>query len=216
VAAEQSASTATVATTTAVRNAVAAAASDAGTAAYEHASAAAGACGGYDAVAFHSVYIDGCRAAAAGAAARAAAGSAYDEADGDAASFAADASVADERRTVCMVLRDFSTLLAKSLAEKWSDTTRVPPSVFGPMWPEDPPHWATKGGNEKPKDQPPINPRKMILRVMSRPDATAEEIAADLDELYHALSAYHIAHGGSGLKLEEFEMLVNSCVLEEV
>lgn len=56
----------------------------------------------------------------------------------------------------------------------------------------------------------------LIVKALTRPGAKAEEIARDIQRLYRALNEYHLAHGGSGLTVEDFEWMVAAAVAEGV
>jgi hypothetical protein len=67
-----------------------------------------------------------------------------------------------------------------------------------------------------PTTSPADSSRKLILRVVTRPGTTPEKIARDLHDLYQALNEYHLAHGGSGLSVDDFQYMVSSAVAEGV
>lgn len=57
---------------------------------------------------------------------------------------------------------------------------------------------------------------RLIVKALTRPGAKAEEIARDIQRLYRALNEYHLAYGGSGLTVEDFEWMVAAAVAEGV
>jgi hypothetical protein len=52
--------------------------------------------------------------------------------------------------------------------------------------------------------------------VLTRPGASPKQIARDLHVLYQALNEYHLAHGGTGLSVDDFQCMVNAAVAEGV
>lgn len=145
--------------------------------------------------------------AAADAAAYAAA-AAYDNTD-DAADAAYAASAADIL-LVPVIRQDFERLLGLSQQQQWNDETPVPPSVFGPL--------PSPSTVPSPLLIPP-NPRRKVRLVVTAtlPEGTdPDAISADLIELYHAINDAHIARGGAGLSLEDFQKEVLARVPEGV
>ncbi len=158
------------------------------------------------------------------AAAYAAAAAARAAAAATAASYTAARAAAAARGAVLAqpgsreaILNDFRTLLARAAAENWTDDAPVPPTVFGPMWPDGPPPGWTDEAQPKHQAAPaaaanPQAARELIVRVLFRPGVTAKRIAHDLHKLYSALNEYHLAHGGSGLKADDFQALIRTAV----
>ena len=97
------------------------------------------------------------------------------------------------------IRRDFRTLRAKALAEKWTDFTPVPPSVFGPLWPDEKPAFA-----------------KLVVKALVKPGVSPEALRKGLVELYEAMDEYHQAAGAGRLSLEEFRRFVQIEVLVPV
>lgn len=58
--------------------------------------------------------------------------------------------------------------------------------------------------------RPPI--RLLILKALTRPGAKAADIASNLVGLYRALNEYHLAHGGTGLTIDDFQCMVSAAV----
>ena len=127
-------------------------------------------------------------AAAADAATRSAARAAVRAAAAAVRAAAADA--ADMARAA--IRYDFNGLRERANAEKWTDDTPVPPTVFGPMWPFG-----------VPKDWPQEHAEdRLIATIAPPPDAPAEQVADFQIRLYEVLNKLAIANGGAGLKLD--------------
>ncbi|MBN9121796.1 MAG: hypothetical protein J0I06_22090 [Planctomycetes bacterium] len=136
---------------------------------------------------------------AADAAAYAAAALAGDAAYAAAAAAAAYAAYATARR---FIARDFKTLVEAAAAGKWTNQTPVPPTVFGPMWPEGvPPDW-------------PLAPDADVLRLrIEIPDgATDEDVKRMVRELVGAMNDVHRASSGSGLQVDNLRLFDTSGV----
>ena len=119
----------------------------------------------------------------------------------DAAYAAADAGLAAGQ--IAAVRQDFDTLLHLATNQRWTDDTPVPPSAFGPMWPDGPP-----------KGWPVDEFSKLVLKVTAPANIPPAELEADLVELYTAMNDWHIARGGSGLSVEDFKKYVAAGVLQ--
>lgn len=131
---------------------------------------------------------------------------------------------------------DFEILSAAALAGHWTDETPVSPEVFGPMWalgfPAGWPHRAALLGDplrdplleetllDTPKHgetvpividdgeaavREPIE-NSLRLSVFLPEFVDTDEASEKLLDLIRALNAYHIACGGSGLKVEDWQM----------
>lgn len=146
------------------------------------------------------------RADAAAARADAAAAAYAARAAARAAAYADKNMAAIVRNTIRF---DFDTLLQFSQNSKWDDSTPVPPTVFGPMWPEGcPDGW--------PADSAPLPSRnidepsefKLVLRAMAEPGVTAEEVAQHLVKLFKAMNQYSLAKYGRRLTKDGFKRLV--------
>jgi hypothetical protein len=124
-------------------------------------------------------------------------------ADAAAEAVAAARTLASEP-TAAAIRRDFDLLLTLSRGGNWNDQTPVRPAVFGPLWPEGPPPgW-------------PSEDMRLVIQATLTGDVPAETVTQDLLDLYKAVNDYHIARGGTGLKLEDFRRLVRSVVGAEV
>ncbi len=94
------------------------------------------------------------------------------------------------------ILKDFQTLRERAKAGGWTDETPVPPSVFGPMWPEGPPPgW-------------PRDPEADILRlrIAIPDDATEDDVKRMVRELAGAMTDVHRAAGGRGLQVDTLRL----------
>ncbi len=124
------------------------------------------------------------------------------------------------------VLEDFQRLVQYVDSNKATDETPVPPSVFGPMWPDGlPPGWpqivelrgAASGKAEVTGD---LTVRRgsdgLSVSVVLPEFHDQDAVAAGLVELYSALNDLHVALGGSGLKLRDSDILVEEPQPSEV
>jgi len=105
------------------------------------------------------------------------------------------------------IRRDFDRLAALAAWQKWIDDTPVPPTVFGPLWPEGPPAgW--------PAD-PELPQRKDVaFELAAKEGATSTIIEDEVVNLFNTINRYYIARGGKPLDLEDFQPFVS--VLQSV
>lgn len=162
------------------------------------------------------VYITGLSAADAAAAAVAAADNAAFRAAAVAhrtahpvsytASSAADAAARAIAEALNLIRRDYLLLLDRAKKEGWNDQTKVPPEVFGPMWPDGEPE-----GWPWPIDQAAARPtlvdktNSAVTRTLSPPtffivwdpELVTED---DYSEIVEALSELVAAEGAAGVQ----------------
>jgi hypothetical protein len=133
----------------------------------------------------------------------------HDETDSNrSAELTADA-VAEASRVVDItrdIWRDFDLLFELAAAEKWTDDTPVPPSVFGPMWPDGEPEWAKPSDNAGPQESD-----SPSLEVYIDPGAASVET---IQAVFDALSDLQAAAGGLGLDFTPDES--GAIIAEEV
>jgi hypothetical protein len=98
----------------------------------------------------------------------------------------------------------YDFLMLKRLAEihGWDDDSPVDPEICGPIWPE--------GVPEKwPLPDPDVENRKqgeyLDLMFDLPPDVDDETAQHLIRELYEKLNDHHIAHGGNGLVLDNYQ-----------
>jgi multidrug efflux pump subunit AcrA (membrane-fusion protein) len=150
--------------------------------------------------------VDTARSAAD--AAQAAAYAARAAADAEIAAKAADtAARADEagflRQTLEAIAHDFELLRARVADGTLKEDTPVPPSFFGPLWPEGSPPWSSE------QDE-------IVLEIDVPDTATEEEVLAGIEEVVDAADRLHRAEGGHGLKVEALEVTEEAGVPAEV
>jgi len=102
---------------------------------------------------------------------------------------------------------NYDALLKAAQEQQWTNKTQVPPSFFGPMWP-----------NGEPKDWPkPSIPQirhardsgeRLAVQAYVSEFTPEDEAVSGLVRLYRALSNYHKARGGAGLVLDDWQVLV--------
>ncbi|MDB5309350.1 MAG: hypothetical protein JWO38_3552 [Gemmataceae bacterium] len=125
-----------------------------------------------------------------------------------------------DSRTLPMIVRDFQAILGLARAGNWTDDTPVPPSVFGPMWPDgQPTGWpkvinagdvaaavdgvtVTSTASVIALEPPDIDP--LIDVYFAEGEFSAEEMQLFLDYL----AANYRDLGGTGLKVVEGQTLV--------
>ena len=128
--------------------------------------------------------------------------------DGNRGGAAAYAAGDAAKKTGCeAAVRDaqrYDFLMLKRLTEihNWDDDSPVPPEMCGPIWPE--------GVPEKwPLEDPDTKTRKkgefVDLTFDLPPDVDDETAQQVIRDLYEQLNGYHIAHGGSGLVLDNYQ-----------
>jgi hypothetical protein len=94
------------------------------------------------------------------------------------------------------IRRDFKTVLELSMKNAWTDDTPVPPSVFGPIWPDGTPD----GWPEE------VDSNDIILEIDVPDDATDEELLRIATDLAIRADALDREGGGHGLDIEELEI----------
>jgi hypothetical protein len=107
-----------------------------------------------------------------------------------------EAEVANAQRYDFLVLKRLAGI------HRWDDDSPVPPELCGPIWPE--------GVPEKwPLDDPDAENRKkgefVDLTFDLPPDVDDETAQQVIRDVYEQLNGYHIAHGGSGLVLDNYQ-----------
>lgn len=114
----------------------------------------------------------------------------------------ADEAAAANGSLIAATVRDYLLLSEASKTEGWTDATSVPSEFFGPLWP-----------NAAPKDWPDADShsgkgvQQAIKLQIEVPEGIDEdELKRRIEELLLAASELHIAHGGSGLKLDTLEV----------
>ncbi len=134
----------------------------------------------------------------------------------DVASYAGDTAAANAREDMAQsIVRDFKTILSTARTQNWSDSTAVPPSVFGPLWPDGPPpEWPAEDPTLQPVNSPAFT--KIAIKALIKPDVAPETVRDGLIELYRAMNEYHIASGAGVLTLEDFRRFVRAEVAVEV
>ncbi len=120
---------------------------------------------------------------------------ATDAATTDAVSFAVDTAAhtfdAVGRWVIPIVRQDCEQVLNQNRLRHWTDATPVPPSVFGPLWPEGPP-----------QDWPELPKPTLLKLTVQVPDGMDDAAVCEkLKTLTAALGRLNIAGGGHGLKL---------------
>jgi len=101
-------------------------------------------------------------------------------------------------RTFQATRSDINRLLSLTDRWGWTDSTPVPPGILGPIWPDG----APEGWHEIESE------RRLLISIQVGQFAPVEAAAKEIAELIMALNAYHIALGGHGLAVDEWEFLV--------
>lgn len=92
-----------------------------------------------------------------------------------------------------IIRRDFDHLARLAKAQHWADDTPVPPSVFGPLWPDGPPDGWPK----------PEKPTTEIVFELDVPDDMTTAAAVELvKELSAAFCLLDLTGGGHGLAIQ--------------
>jgi hypothetical protein len=158
-------------------------------------------------------------AAAAADAAAAAADAAADAATvaraaATAARAAEAAEAADDARALALIRQDFDLLRRLATEKKWDDETPVPPTAFGPMWPNGLPKGWPKSEAEPltPRTETEQKIRGLVLALMAKADTSPEVIEEGLVKLYTAANQYHMARGGGVLNPDSFQQMISSLV----
>jgi hypothetical protein len=112
---------------------------------------------------------------------------------------AAAAKTIDADTVKTAIRHDFGMLLERAKAEKWTNDTPVPPSVFGEMWPEGAPDWAQIKATKGDSLDSTSGQNDLVIDLWIDPgNATVET----LQKVLVALSELHIAAGGTGLEFK--------------
>lgn len=124
---------------------------------------------------------------------------------------------------------DLRRLLQLADENNWNDVTLVPPEICGPLWPDGPPKsWpipvddpyhqpvtvsvdgeplAWPVADDHPKAEPQREARLDV--TFDIPDEVDDETAqAAVREFYDAINELHVASGGSGLVVEDYQSFV--------
>lgn len=116
---------------------------------------------------------------------------AVDPADATVATVVSASDAADASDLAWLLRQDYETVSDAGRRRNWTDDTPVPPSVFGPLWPEGPPaDWP-----ELPK------PTTLTLTVQVPDNLDDAAVSEKLKILTVALARLNVAGGGHGLKL---------------
>lgn len=103
---------------------------------------------------------------------------------------------------------DFDRLRKAAAQEKWTDDTPVPPSFFGPLWPEGPPpRW--------PAQEEPSEGKELVLQIEVPEDATEEQVREVIRQLVGHADDYDRANGGHGLKVSSIEITEDAALVPE-
>lgn len=117
---------------------------------------------------------------------------------------AADAADADTS-TIAAMRDDYERLLAISEEKRWTDTSPVDVVLLGPLWSlGTEPDWAKSLSSESTSTR---DPGKLILKfnipALQNTPMNRAALVAQLKESILAANALHIAHGGSGLRIDD-------------
>jgi hypothetical protein len=91
------------------------------------------------------------------------------------------------------IQRDFNIIAKLSQHQEWTDDTPVPPSIFGPLWPDGSP-------NGWPKQEIPTT--EIVFEFDIPDDMTTDYAVAFAKELSVALCSLDLAGGGHGLAIQ--------------
>jgi hypothetical protein len=97
---------------------------------------------------------------------------------------------------------DFLTLKRLTEVFSWNDDSPVDPDLGGPIWPEGiPEKWPLEDPDDKNRKQ-----GEFVDLTFDLPTDVDDETAQQLiSELYKKLNDHYVAHGGSGLVLDNFQ-----------
>jgi hypothetical protein len=107
------------------------------------------------------------------------------------------------------IRRDFDLVAALATSESWTDDTHVPPEIFGPVWPCDPPRGWPDLGPEPNSENSELVVTIDVPEGMS--DAQVLELVAGLAVKADAI---HRAYGGHGLEVEEGNVEIDREVVQ--
>jgi hypothetical protein len=125
----------------------------------------------------------------------------------DSAAKSADAALAAARDfggAVGLIVRDFESVRSLALDHDWTDECPVPPSVFGPLWPE---------GSPQGWPNPDKSATEVVIKFDVPDDVTTAEAVELAKELAAALCILHLTGGGHGLAIQPpLEITAPACV----
>jgi hypothetical protein len=99
--------------------------------------------------------------------------------------------------SIASITNDFRTIVILAEFESWTDDTPVPPTVFGPLWPDGPPAgW--------PEDENPD--RDLVLEIDLPDDATDADVKRYVELLVSKADDVYRAGGGNGLKISGLDI----------
>ncbi len=97
--------------------------------------------------------------------------------------------------TVAALRRDFDQLAGRAKWQHWDDDTPVPPTIFGPLWPEGaPPGWPADPDTPKRDELP--------LHNLVKEGVLDKILVDEIVNLFNAVNRYHIARCSVRLTLE--------------
>jgi hypothetical protein len=120
---------------------------------------------------------------------------------------------AAENNTIRAMRMDFEKLRAAAEKERWTDETPVPREFFGPVWPEcEPPGWPSTAARpmRQKTAQPASKEERLVVQASVHVPVDDEMLVDGITELYQALNRYHILCGGTGLTIDDWQILVPS------
>jgi hypothetical protein len=145
------------------------------------------------------------------------------------AALSAAARATDELTTIrTAVAADYERLIQLRLGNHPDLGDPVDPSEsgpLGPLWPDGEPEWFLKGREINVSALSSITmsasaeaeqPGKLRIRAIVSEFSPEDEVVEELVGLYRELNAYHIACGGAGLVIEDWQILVPELYPEEV
>jgi hypothetical protein len=151
------------------------------------------------------------RAAVDAADAANAASAAADAADAvDAAGRAADA--ANVTTFITNIWMDYNKLKQTAESENWTDDTQVQPKFFELLRPD----WKKILAKQKKKNVNQCSEEMLRISLYLRKKVEPKKVIEKVVELRKALNRYHIAGGGNGLIIDDWQNLILSDVPEEV
>jgi hypothetical protein len=123
-------------------------------------------------------------------------------ADGAPSAAASRATVACHS-TLIAIWSDYDALLQAARERRWDDDIPVLPSFFGPLWPDGEPEELEEAG-AGPLDNP---SEQLVVRAHDLEAVPEEEVFSGLLRLLGALGACHIARGGRGLVILDWQVV---------
>jgi hypothetical protein len=125
---------------------------------------------------------------------------------------AAAAAVTEYPGAVRLICEDFRALTLAARAGRWTDDTPVPPTVFGPLWPDGPPPgWPVEASADPAAAAAidPAPPLRLFFEMGVFSPAEMAEIVGHLSEAYQAL-------GGDRLVIDDVALLDPALVPQPV